>query len=529
MPLQLSNHSNSSLNWTSINDQDINGHAERHLFITHNATPNGSSAILSNPHAIGVWYDSDNGRWGIFNQDQAPMFAGSGVHIATRENTERNYTILPPPYVGHGVPMLATPFMIPGGGPSVRNAHHIGMWYQDSNRWAIFNQDRSPIPLGAAFYVFPGEIRFTADWHWHELRAQIPVYWPSGLDDQVLALTPMWNPAGGWYGSGFGVPIDPYQDYTPLLERRGLSTGGTEWYVMDQTELEERVGWSPDTSRFLTYADAFNVWWGNGFVHRVEESSRQADRSFITPLPAFATRMTVQPRLVVAQFYQRGGPFIRNDHPVGMLYDESTHRWAVLNLDGADMPIGATFLIGVDTERFGIGFNWASFLGNVHRAGQRNTDRNVTEIDLEAEEDSQHVLHVTPVWNPGGQGGVYFNFPFSVHKDETRGKWTIRTEAVDNIPDGAAFNYAHAEGFVHEVKRENLADGWRTTIIDHPISNGNPFAEIIVTERHVRGVQPQLIGVAYNGTKWLIFNQGGSPISSGRKFHVTLLRGFVPG
>jgi hypothetical protein len=42
---------------------------------------------------------------------------------------------------------------------------------------------------------------------------------------------------------------------------------------------------------------------------------------------------------------------VYNDHPVGVLYDEDSEKWAVRNLDGAPMPAGAAFNVAVPSSR----------------------------------------------------------------------------------------------------------------------------------------------------------------------------------
>ena len=78
------------------------------------------------------------------------------VHRATPENISANSTYLDNPQTNDDpdVILYVTPNWNPGGGSGTYNEHPVGVWY-DSNaqRWAIFNQDREPMPDGAAFNV----------------------------------------------------------------------------------------------------------------------------------------------------------------------------------------------------------------------------------------------------------------------------------------------------------------------------------------------------------------------------------------
>jgi hypothetical protein len=83
-------------------------------------------------------------------------FDAAFVHRATPENISANSTYLDNPLTnGHpNVIVYVTPNWNPGGGAGTYNEHSVGVWYDsDAQRWAIFNQDREPMPDGAAFNV----------------------------------------------------------------------------------------------------------------------------------------------------------------------------------------------------------------------------------------------------------------------------------------------------------------------------------------------------------------------------------------
>jgi hypothetical protein len=122
-----------------------------------------------NDHAIGVWYISSTQRWAVFNQDKASMPAGADfsvmvpsigttvfVHAATDANVTSNWTEIDHPKT-NGNPyaiVLVTQNWNPGGGGGTYNDHAIGVWYNGrTERWAVFNQDRESMPVGADFNV----------------------------------------------------------------------------------------------------------------------------------------------------------------------------------------------------------------------------------------------------------------------------------------------------------------------------------------------------------------------------------------
>ncbi len=84
------------------------------------------------------------------------------VHRAAPENISANSTYIDDP-LADGNPsavLHVTQNWNPGGGDGVYNDHQVGVWYDAARgKWAIFNQDRAPIPDGAAFDVLVTEAR----------------------------------------------------------------------------------------------------------------------------------------------------------------------------------------------------------------------------------------------------------------------------------------------------------------------------------------------------------------------------------
>jgi hypothetical protein len=78
------------------------------------------------------------------------------IHHATPENTSGNSTYLhsPPTDGNPNVVLVVTQNWNPGGSHGKYNDHPIGVWYdRDRGKWAIFNQDRAAMPVGADFNV----------------------------------------------------------------------------------------------------------------------------------------------------------------------------------------------------------------------------------------------------------------------------------------------------------------------------------------------------------------------------------------
>ena len=162
------NSTNITGNWTLIDHPLINDDPDAVLHVTQNWNPSGTGIVYNN-HPVGVAYNNGPGRWVVFNQDLAAMPDGASfnvlippqdektfVHAATAGNITNNWTDIDHPLInGNPAALLhVTQNWNPGDGPGVYNNHEIGVYYKPSNgRWAIFNQDKAPMAVGADFNV----------------------------------------------------------------------------------------------------------------------------------------------------------------------------------------------------------------------------------------------------------------------------------------------------------------------------------------------------------------------------------------
>ena len=78
------------------------------------------------------------------------------VHRATADNISANSTYLDEDLINDNPDaiLFITPNWNPGGEGDTYNDHATGVWFDpERQRWAIYNQDREPMPEGAAFNV----------------------------------------------------------------------------------------------------------------------------------------------------------------------------------------------------------------------------------------------------------------------------------------------------------------------------------------------------------------------------------------
>lgn len=74
---------NISANSTYIDDSLTNDNPDAVLIVTQNWNP-GAEGGTYNDHSVGVWYNSERGRWAIFNQDREDMTEEAAFNVAVR-------------------------------------------------------------------------------------------------------------------------------------------------------------------------------------------------------------------------------------------------------------------------------------------------------------------------------------------------------------------------------------------------------------------------------------------------------------
>ena len=225
---------NISNNWVYIDNPLTNNNPNAIVFATSNWNPGGVGGTYNN-HEIGVWYDATVKKWAVYNQDRVAMPVGASFNVAiipastsvfvqtaSAANISSDGTFIDNPLTNNhlNVNLIVTANYNPAGSSGTYNNHPIGVWYDSStNKWAIYNQDRTAMPVGAAFNVLISSssavvyIQTVAD-------TNVSGNWTS-LDDihtknnpnAVILITSNWNPTGGggtylnhstgvWYNSG---------------------------------------------------------------------------------------------------------------------------------------------------------------------------------------------------------------------------------------------------------------------------------------------------------------------------------------
>jgi len=497
---------------TSIDHPLLNNDPNAVIIATPNWNPGGGSGVY-NDHPIAVGYLSP--KWLIVNQDIAPMPAYAAfnvlvpkagpnafVHAATATNTFHNYTLIDNPLT-NGKPnakILVTP-------ADTTNSRPIGVWY-NGTKWGIFNQDSANMPTGTFFNVFVIPETYAGGFVHQATAANISGNYTvidhpliNGNPNAIVFVTPNWNPGnvGGTYNNhNIGI---------------WYSSSQQKWAIFNQDLAAMPVNAAFNVLVLVPQSDVF--------VHKATSANIFLNYSLIDHPLSNADPNAI---VFVTPNWNPGGSSsgIYNNQNIGVWYSLTNQKWSVFNQNTtAPMPNDAAFNVLIphpDASVF------------VHKATAANTSGHITTIDYPLTNNKPNaILLVTPNWNPGNVGGTYNDHPIGVYY--TGGKWTIFNQDFAAMPPNAAFNVIVPRPgpgeavFVHQASAANTIS--HVTFIDHPLTNGNPTALVLVTPNYNPGggggtYNNHPIGVYYDvfSGKWAIFNQNLDPMPLNAAFNV---------
>jgi hypothetical protein len=254
------------------------------------------------------------------------------VHVATPDTLDGSTTRISHPWLDDDPTnmLLVTHVLNPGGTPTARNPHpisvrYVGVW----GRWEIFNGDGAPMPPNAAFFVTILEEEGTL------LHTALP-------EDTDFNWTQLSHAAlNGNAGAAFvvtkyaGAPDTP--DYTENPAEIGVYYFSGTWRIFNQDDSDMPLG-----THFFVATDPRGRL---AFTH-------DADGSIGGPTPERTVvdhislnGLSLLSFHVTSNWNPPGQPGVYNDHPVGVVYDATSGKWAIENVDGAPIPAGASFNI----------------------------------------------------------------------------------------------------------------------------------------------------------------------------------------
>ena len=186
----------------------------------------------------------------------------TAVRCASTDNTFGNVTYIDSYFTNNNpdVVLIVTHYWNPG----VYNNHNVGVWYDRwRGQWAVFNQDRSPMPLNACFAVaeyFPAHgralthIANSSNTSGH--ITYIDSTLTNGLSGKKLFVTSKYNPNNRYNDHPIGVWYDDWRGQWAIFNQdRGTMVDGTAFNVVVEEEVPSWVYThiATQANTFLTY------------------------------------------------------------------------------------------------------------------------------------------------------------------------------------------------------------------------------------------------------------------------------------
>ena len=171
----------------------------------------------------------------------------------------------------------------------------------------------------------------------------------------------------------------------------------------------------------------------------------------------------------------------------------------------------------------------ASFL---HHATDQNSRGDYTYLsDPSIDRDPDALVLVEPAPDVGTADGNAYDHNIGVWYEPVTRRWAVFNQDLASVPAGTAFRVVVPRGpdsFIHRFDTPEGASE-NDTQLDHPLVNGNPQADISVTQNWNPGggvgvYNDHPVGVRYDAGRgrWSIFNQDLAPIKDGVAFNVSV-------
>lgn len=270
---------------------------------------------------------------------------------------------------------------------------------------------------------------------------------------------------------------------------------------------------SPSSTLFFKVHGMVDFWWsrwlGAKHLHVAAPATITANWTRIDH-PSLNNRPFA--RILITQNWRTSGPY--NNHNVGVWYDGS--RWAIYNEDLAAMTTNAAFNIQIEGGQM------------TQQAYSANTFGHLYLVDHPLSNQSTTRVWATHNYNPpeipsqylNTQIGVWFPNPWSIFNQNT--SLPIGGTAFNvlvGIPTDATRN---DQTFTHIATAATIIG--HQTMLDHASINGNVNARLIVTPNWNGVYNNHPLGVWYNGSRWLVFNQDGAAMPADTGFNVIIQR-----
>lgn len=256
------------------------------------------------------------------------------THIATVANTTANWTELDNKDT-NGNPnafVIVTPNRSSSPNDIV-DTHPVGVWYDGiAGKWAIFNQDRTAMPVGAAFNVYA-----------------LQAFLPGNQSAAVLLIANVSNIAGNWiYIDNPITNNNPNAFVNVTLNWNPDDIGGVydahplgTWY---NTTAKKWAIFNEGSMDPIPTGASFNLLLDTSIVvgTLLQTATTNNTSGNHTTIDNAATNNRAGAIVfATSNFNPQGHVGIYDNYTIGVYYHNG--KWSIFNINGADMPVGAAF------------------------------------------------------------------------------------------------------------------------------------------------------------------------------------------
>ncbi len=177
------------------------------------------------------------------------------------------------------------------------------------------------------------------------------------------------------------------------------------------------------------------------------------------------------------------------------------------------------------------GDSGAGGISYAHRATDGDSRGDYTYLDHpRINGDPNAVVLVAPSPGRGERAGAAYGHNVGVWYEPERGRWAVFDQYKAPVPTGATFEVAIPradEGFVHRAELLNIVGN--ATYLDNPLTNGEPDAEVSVTQNWnpgggggVYNDHPVVVLYDEDVQKWFVYNEDDARMPEGAAFNVAV-------
>jgi hypothetical protein len=256
-------------------------------------------------------------------------------HVATAANTTANWTELDNKDTNNNPNAFVIVTPNRSGSPShVVDNHPVGVWYDGMlGKWAIFNQDKAAMPIGAAFNVYAIQqyisggnqsvaILLTASasnskGNWTYIDSPVTNNNPNAFVNATL----VWNP-GGKGGVYDAHPLGAWYD-----------ASAKKWAIFNEGSMDP----IPNGASFNLLLDTPIV--SGVFLHTATAANTSGNHTSIDNAATNNSPSAIV--FALPNFNPPGQSGTYESHNLGVFY--ANGKWAIFNEDNAAMSTGVSF------------------------------------------------------------------------------------------------------------------------------------------------------------------------------------------